>query len=55
MKLIDAERLLEAGQAEMVEKPVNPVEAETEEAETEEAEEKKLKKKLRRRAETRRG
>ena len=38
VKLIDAERLLEAGQAEMVEKPVNPVEAETEEAETEEAE-----------------
>ena len=35
VKLIDAERLLEAGQAEMVEKPVNPVEAETEEAETE--------------------
>ena len=38
VKLIDAERLLEAGQAEMVEKPVNPVEAETEEAETEEVE-----------------
>ena len=35
VKLIDAERLLEAGQAEMVEKPVNPVAAETEEAETE--------------------
>lgn len=36
VKLIDAERLLEAGQAEIVEKPVDPIEEETEEVKTEE-------------------
>lgn len=41
VKLIDAERLLEAGQAEIIEKPVDPEEetVETEEAEPEESEE----------------